>query len=214
MASSITGPGTAARPTRKHRRPADDVVTVSLRKMAERLRRTREEAGLSLRQLAERAGVAASTIQKVESGKIVPSVAVMVRLADALNRRAAHFIEDDGQTLTDVRLLRRGSGRRVGKPAAPVIFEHIAEPLLDPRMEAFRVTVKPGAHSGGEEPITYRGEEIVLCTRGTLVFEMRGQEYRLRPGDTLHFKGNIPHTWRNPGPGEAEMIMVCAFAYP
>jgi transcriptional regulator with XRE-family HTH domain len=182
--------------------------------MTERIRRAREEAGLTLRQLADRAGVAASTIQKVESGKIVPSVAVMVRLADALNRRASYFIESDGQTLTDVRHVPHGAGRRLGEATAAVQFEHIAEPLVNPRMEAFRIRVKPGGRSGGEDPIIYRGEEIVVCTRGSLVFEIREQEHHLHPGDSLHFKGDIPHAWYNPGPGEAEMIMVCAFVYP
>jgi transcriptional regulator with XRE-family HTH domain len=182
--------------------------------MAERLRRAREEAGLTLRQVADRAGLAPSTVQKVESGKIIPSVAVMVRLADALNRRASFFIEDDAQAMADVRFVPRGSGRRVGKAANPVRFEQIAEPLANPRMEAFLITVKPGGRSGSDEPIIYRGEEIVVCTRGTLVFEMRGQEHRLHRGDTLHFKGDIPHTWYNPGPEDAEMIMVCDFVYP
>lgn len=53
----------------------------------------------------------------------------------------------------------------------------------------------------------------MICTRGTLVFELRGQEYRLQPGDVLHLKGDIPHHWSNPGPVLAEAIMVLAFTY-
>ena len=49
--------------------------------------------------------------------------------------------------------------------------------------------------------------------RGLLRFEIRGVEYVVRTGDTLHFKGDIPHGWRNPGPGEAQVLMVCAFGY-
>lgn len=203
----------AHRGERPRRHQTDAALAASLHKMAERLRRAREEAGLTLRQVAARANLAPSTVQKVESGKIVPSVAVMVRLADALNRRASFFIEDDAQAVADIRFVPRGAGRRVGKASAPVRFEQIAEPLVNPKMEAFLIQVRPGGRSGSDEPIIYRGEEIVVCTRGTLVFEVRGQQYGLRRGDTLHFKGDIPHSWFNPGPGDAEMLMVCAFVY-
>lgn len=195
-----------------HGRKLDAALVASLHRMAERLRRAREDAGLTLRQVGERSGLAPSTIQKVERGQIIPSVAVMVRLADALNRPASFFIEDNEHAEADIRIVPRGAGRQVGK-GSPVQFVHVAEPLISPKMEAFLIKVEPGARSGGQEPIIYRGEEIVICMRGTLVFEIREQEYRLRRGDVLHFKGDIPHTWHNPGPGDGEMLMVCAFAY-
>ena len=79
-------------------------------------------------------------------------------------------------------------------------------------MEAYLVTVQPGGQSDSSEPITYRGEEIFICTKGRLRFELRGKEYLLSPGDTLHLKGDIPHRWENPGPREAAMLMVGAFS--
>lgn len=191
----------------------DDQLLRSLRRIADRFRRAREEAGLTLREVAQRAGLAPSTIQKIESHKIVPSIAVAVRLAHALNRRASYFLEDDQQAATDVRFMPRGQGRFFGKSEHAVAFRQIAEPLVNPRMEGYILTVQPGGHSGNLEPIIYRGEEIVICTKGRLRFILRGQEYLLSPGDTLHFKGDIPHRWENPGSVAAEMIMIIAFTY-
>ena len=191
----------------------DEQIQYSLRRIADRFRRAREEAGLTLREVAERAGLAPSTIQKIESHKIVPSIAVAVRLAHALNRRASYFLEDDQQAATDIRFIPRGKGRFLGKKGHPVAFQQIAEPLVNPRMEGYLLTVQPGGHSGDVEPIIYQGEEIVICTKGRLRFELRGQEYLLSPGDTLHFKGDIPHRWENPGSVPAEMIMIVAFTY-
>lgn len=191
----------------------DELFAVSVHRIAERFRRGREELGLTLRQAAERAGLAPSTIQKIENHKIVPSIAVVVRLAHALNRRASYFIEDNHQEQTDVRLIERGHGRQLTKDDAPVAVEQIAEPLVNPRMEAFQLTIQPGGQSGEIESMIYRGEEIVICKKGKLRFELRGQEYLLSPGDTLHLKGDIPHGWENPGSHEAVIIIVCAFSY-
>jgi transcriptional regulator with XRE-family HTH domain len=192
-------------------RKREEVVATSLQLLARRLRQARQEAGISLRELAKRAGVAASTIQKIERGRLVPSVAVTVRLAEALGRRPSYFIDGHMADDVEVRLVPKGQGRVVASPGSPIFFERIAEPLAEPQMEAFRVVVQPGGHSGAETAIAYRGEEVVVCLRGRLLFEVAGQSYLLGPGDTLHFKGHLPHTWRNPGPEEAEMLMVCAF---
>jgi len=187
-------------------------VRSSLELLPRRLREARQGAGLTLRELAQRAGVAASTILKIEQGKLVPSVAVTVRLAEALGRRPSYLIEGDRPDGTEVRLIPRGGGRLVAKPGSPIVFERIAEPLVDPQMEAFLVTLKPGGHSGRESPLSFQGEALVFCLRGRLLFQFPHQSYLVTPGDVLHFKGHLAHRWSNPGPEEAEAIMVYAFA--
>ena len=192
--------------------PVPDRHHISLRKAAEKFRRAREEAGLSLRELAEKAGLAPSTVLKVERSQVVPSLAVCIRLADALNRKISYFVED-GDAHDDVRFIRKGEGRRASPPGARVVTEVVAEPLANPRKEAFLLTIAPRGGSGREAPIVYRGEEIVVGVKGRVRFDIRGVTYVVRPGDTLHFKGDVPHTWANPGPGEAQILMVCAFGY-
>lgn len=185
---------------------------VSIRKAAEKFRRAREDAGLSLRDLGRKAGLSPSTILKIETSRVIPSIAVCIRLADALNRKISYFVEDEEPTL-DVRFVARGRGRRVRRRAALVATEVLAEPLRRPRMEAFRITVKPRGGSGRDAPVVYRGEQIVFGVQGEVTFEVRGVRYAVRRGDTLHFKGDIPHTWQNRGATTAQMLMICAFGY-
>lgn len=189
-----------------------DRARVSIRKAAEKFRRAREDAGLSLRELAEKAGLSPSTILKVETSRVIPSIAVCIRLADALNRKISYFVEDE-ESKIDVDFVPNGKGRVASRKGALIRTEVIAEPLRNPRMEAFRITMKPRGGSGREAPVVYRGEEIVMGVKGRIRFEVRGREVFVGPGDTLHFKGDIPHSWQNRGPGEAQMIMICAFGY-
>ena len=51
--------------------------------VSHRVRRAREAAGLSIRELAGRAGVAASTVWRVESGRLDPTVSMLERLLEA-----------------------------------------------------------------------------------------------------------------------------------
>ncbi len=42
-------------------------------------------------------------------------------------------------------------------------------------------------------------EEFLHILEGTVVLEVAGNETHLNAGDTAHFKGNVKHTYKNPG---------------
>lgn len=190
----------------------EERLRTSLRRAAEKFRRAREEAGLTLRELGQRAGLAPSTILKIENSTVVPSLAVCIRLAEALGRPISYFAEQDTSP-ADVRFVGRGRARVSEVRGSPIVIEHIAERLVHPRMEGFLFRVGKGGKSGREVPISYHGEEIVIGVQGCIRFEIRGREYLLKPGDVLHLKGDVPHFWENASNGESAMYMICSFAY-
>lgn len=59
--------------------------------IGERIKQARKAAGLSLRTLADRAGVTAMAISKYETGKSTPSSGVLLSLAKALGVRTEYF---------------------------------------------------------------------------------------------------------------------------
>jgi transcriptional regulator with XRE-family HTH domain len=66
----------------------------ALSDMAKQIRGCRMEEGLTLQQLSTRSGVAASTIHKVESGQMVPTVAILLKIARGLGRRPDELVRD------------------------------------------------------------------------------------------------------------------------
>ena len=70
-----------------------------------------------------------------------------------------------------------------------------------------RACVAPGA-SSGRKPMQHPGEELVHVTSGMLEFTVTGQKYTVERGSTLHFQGDQPHTWRNPGKAEARAVWM------
>lgn len=55
------------------------------------LRQWRERRGLSVRALAERAGVSYVTVVRIETGRLSPTVATLEKLAEALGIRVRDF---------------------------------------------------------------------------------------------------------------------------
>ena len=58
-----------------------------LKRIASRIREWRDAAGLTLQKLGDRAGVSASTIHKIENLQTIPTIAVLLKIANGLNRR-------------------------------------------------------------------------------------------------------------------------------
>ena len=181
------------------------VVDEELARISQRIRDWREEAGLTLQELARKSGVATSTIQKVETEQMIPSVAVILKIARGLGRRAADLVHDAGDELEIIHL--RARERHAIGTEGELLVERLSGDLFDPALEMWRVTLHPGV-SSGRDAIHYEGEEIAVGERGAVTFRVAEREYVLRSGDTLHFKASLPHSWRNDGESVARFTVT------
>lgn len=180
----------------------------ALEKMSKRVRAWREELGLSLHELASRSDVAASTIQKVETGQMVPSVAVLLKIARGLDRRPAELVSDQTEELDTV--LLRAKEHPVISASQRMRVERLSGDLFEPAIEMWRVQLHPG-YGSGKGTYAYEGEEVILCEEGEVTFRIGEEEYRLQAGDTLHFKAGIPHQWWNSGRTTARILVAGNF---
>jgi transcriptional regulator with XRE-family HTH domain len=174
-----------------------------------KVRQMRQQLGLSLQQLAGRSGVSAAAIHKVERGDMVPTITTLLKLCAALDRPIGYFVDDAvrGEPVA----VRLDAADRPGPPAewAPanqgVAAESFAVP--DERLPGGGVfaVVEPGGH-GASPGSSDAGEELVLVQQGTLAVDVAGEQYLLRPGDSLHYPTNRPRSWRNPGDQPAHAL--------
>lgn len=167
----------------------------------------RKQMGLSLQQLGERSDVSAAAIHKIEQGGMVPTITTLLKIAGALGRPVSYFVEEDvGQD--DVAVLTPpGEDRPVYTSHKGITLNSISGPYGRFLLAGARATVAPGANSG-RKPMQHPGEELVHVTSGILQFTVTGQAYTVEAGSTLHFRGDQPHTWRNPGAAEAHAVWM------
>jgi len=184
------------------------VIDENIRKIGDKLARARESMGLTLQQLADISGVAPSTIQKVETGAMMPSIAIMMKIARGLHKKIGFFLDEE-EASNEVSLVRKRDRKSTGLRRDGFSVQSLTTDLINPEMDGFILTLPPGAHSG-EEPVYHRGEELVYCIRGKVNFRINGKDFTLGPGDSLHFKSDLPHFWKNPGRAQAELIIVCS----
>ena len=69
------------------------------------------------------------------------------------------------------------------------------QPLLPGNeLSSFILNVPPGYRS---ETVSHAGEEILYVLEGAITQRLDDQEMVLCAGDSLHFRGNRPHSWSN-----------------
>lgn len=168
------------------------------------LRTLRQERGLSLRALAELCELSPNTISLIERGETSPSVSTLHRLATALGVHVSNFFVEPADR---VRTIYTPADKRVRSGSASVVLESLGWGLEGQACDPFIVTLKPGAHSG-RLPMVHAGTELIHVFEGKLSIEVATQNYLLKPGDTLLFRGEQPHRWQNPNSSPAIFLMM------
>ena len=180
-------------------------IDEELARISGRIRARREAGNLTLQELAQRSDVATSTIQKVETAQMIPSVAVILKIARGLGLGPADLISDREPNLEVVQL-RSGERHPIGV-AGKMMVERLSGDLVDSAVEVWRVSLHPGVSSGSGS-IRYDGEELVIGEAGKVTFRLGEREHTVAAGDSLHFRASIPHSWRNDGKSVARFTVT------
>ncbi len=178
-----------------------------------RVRALREAMGLSLRQLAERSGVSATTLSQVERGTTSPTLQIAARIARGLELRLSQLLrldEDGAVTVVRARERRQGPTRAGGRSRGHR-YEVLTPPLPGQRAELSRHVLAPGAATGGADdpPMHEPGSrETALVEAGSVVLHCDGVVHPLATGDCVTFDADLPHHFDNPGPDEAAFLAI------
>jgi len=183
------------------------MVDESIIKIGKKIRQLRRKLNLSLRDLAEYSGTSASAIHKIESNSMVPSIAVLIKIAQALKKNVSYFI-GEGNGVSQVVHVRPEDRGVLYVKNSKLTVENIASTVSECQLEATLLRIKKGGTSG-EITLIHPGEEIKFCLKGKMEYTIEKNKFILGPGDCLHFKSELPHSWKNVGKGDAEILSVC-----
>ena len=171
---------------------------VDLEALGTRVRAERARRGLSLAQLADRAGVSRSMLSAIERGGKSPTVLVLDRVATGLGTSIARLLgeEQPGRVV----VLRRGDQQVARDPSG--WERRIVSPVLPGvEFEMMRTTIEAGVDAGVFLPHAPGSREYVAIERGTLTLTLDGAVHTLHAGDSVYYAGDCHHGFANRGAG-------------
>jgi XRE family transcriptional regulator, regulator of sulfur utilization len=156
------------------------------------VKQLRETRGATQAQMAKLAGVPRATWGNLESGAAHPTLAVIDRVATALQ-----------VTIEELVAVPRASAQRYARGALPVrqrgevtVYKLLPDPI--PGMEIDRIERPAGARMAGV-PHTPGTREYLTCESGEILLVAAGERFDLAPGDLVAFHGDQRHSYANPG---------------
>lgn len=175
--------------------------------LGERIRKKRQERGLSLSQLALRTDLTASFLSQVERDLAEPSITSLRKIADALNVPIFYFLMDPRDHSP---VVRRSERKVLNFPRSHLTFE-LLSPDLNRQMEVIMARLDPGT-STSEMPLPHPGEECVVVLEGKMVITIGEEEYELEQGDSIYYFSGIPH--KITSVGQKALVFVSAITPP
>ncbi len=173
-----------------------------------RLRAERQDQGLTLKDVAEKAGCSLSMLSKIENDQASPSLKTLHQITAALGTSIVQlFSEDSGEAVSLYRSGQRPSVMVRRNSDQPAIFiERLSPTFPDTKLDANIHTLEPGADSGGD--IRHEGEEIGYVLEGAAELCVDGELISLTAGDSFYFSSELPHRYRNTHDGTTRILWV------
>ena len=175
----------------------------------DRIRRVRQERGLTIKDLGSRTGIDTADLESMESGETIPALGQLVRLGRALDMKMGYFVSPGIEKLiTVVRKDERQPISRYGETKSiehGYFYESLAPEKADRLMEPFIVTLVP---TDKEEFSTHAGQEFLYVLEGEMKVQVGDRVEFLKPGDAAYYDSNQPHLVRCAGATVTKVLAV------
>jgi transcriptional regulator with XRE-family HTH domain len=178
------------------------------------IRDARRAQGLSLRALSARAGLAYSTLSKLENGKMSLTYDNLTRLAQALNLDLKDVIASTDQDVAPVALGRRSvtrAGEGLDAGSEKHVHHYPAADLLGKIMTPILIDVQARSVEELGGLVRHAGEEYIYVLRGAM--ELHSDLYAplaLGQGDSVYFDSGMAHGYVRTSTEPCVVLAVCA----
>jgi transcriptional regulator with XRE-family HTH domain len=182
---------------------------ITEKRLGERIRRLRLKKSMGLVELGRHTGLSASFLSQLETGRVVPTLRNLARIAMVFSKDLSYFFESEPAAI--FRVHRKNDRVRMpqtGVEPPTYTFESLGymvpDRLMDPYFAEFvplPQQVEPKAHQHG-------GFEFLYVLGGELAVRHGDQEAMLGTGDAVYFDSGTPHSYRCAGAKPAEALIV------
>lgn len=177
-------------------------------RLSARLRGHRIHRNMTGTALARAAGISGAMLSKIESGERIPSVPVLVALSRALGIDVGELFGNTSASSAPVLITARDREAHDIQPDDNHIRIEQLGLMELPEIQIRLLRMTGNSRSRPTKPVIFDGFWIDHVLRGEIVMRIGSTEYHLRAGDTLTYRGDVPHHLVGFPGGETELLVV------
>jgi transcriptional regulator with XRE-family HTH domain len=174
----------------------EQTISATLDLVGPRLRKVREQRGITLTDVAHRTGISKSTLSRLENGQRRPSLELLLPLAQVYGVPLDDLV--GAPEVGDPRI--RLKPRRVhGRTVLP-LTQHPGG------VQAWKIIIP--ANQSEPAPRSHDGYEWLYVLTGRMRLILGDQDLVLGVGEAAEFETRLPHWFGSTGDGPAEVLSI------
>src|SRR5579862_2597850 len=207
----MTDPATV-RTEETQKSQVDDETTerfIAEKHIGERIKRLRLKKSMGLVELGRHTGLSASFLSQLETGRVVPTLRNLARIAMVFGKDLSYFFESEPHTVFRVhRKKERVRLPQTGVDDPTYYFESLGYMVPDRHLDPYYAEFIPLKKNTDVRPHVHPGYEFLYVLDGELEIRHADRMHVLEPGDSVYFDASTPHSYRCAGKIPAVAIIV------
>jgi transcriptional regulator with XRE-family HTH domain len=188
---------------------------IAEKRIGERIKRLRLKKSMGLVELGKHTGLSASFLSQLETGRVVPTLRNLSRIAMVFSKDLSYFFESEPNAL--FRIHRRQERVRLpqtGVTTPTYYFESLGYMVPDRHMDPYFAEFIPLTKDMEPRAHMHPGYEFLYVLDGEMEIHHGEQACTLEPGDALYFDASTAHSYQCAGKRPATAIIVTMHQAP
>ncbi len=188
---------------------------IAEKRIGERIKRLRLKKSMGLVELGRHTGLSASFLSQLETGRVVPTLRNLARVAIVFGKDLSYFFEAEPQAM--FRIHRKKERMRLpqtGVDDPTYYFESLGYMVPDRQLDPYYAEFLPQTKPGEVRPHVHPGFEFLYVLEGELEIRHAEKTHILEAGDGVYFDASTPHAYKCHGKEPAKVIIVTMHQQP
>ncbi|WP_263408202.1 helix-turn-helix domain-containing protein [Terriglobus tenax] len=186
-------------------------ASIQAKEIGKKIRRLRLSRSMGLVELGVQAGLSASFLSQLETGRVVPTVKHLARIAQAFDKDMAIFFHRAPEKDEPFRILREDERIHLklgGKGTAEMITQNMSALIPDHRIVPCIADLAPSDQGVGFHPTIFQGLEFVFVMEGELEMTVGREIQTAHTNDAIWVDGHIQRIYRSANSSNAKAMII------
>lgn len=174
--------------------------------IANNIKNAREERKLTLDSAASITGVSRSMLTQIEKGDVNPTISILWKIANGYKISFTSLMEKLGEN--DIFIPCTSP---ITEEANSKYYNFPTFPFDDEKLfEMYRIVIEVDGYLEAQPHLAF-SEEYITVFEGSVEIMLENTRYILNQGDSLRFKADQKHSYRNIGDKTASLSMLISY---
>jgi transcriptional regulator with XRE-family HTH domain len=179
------------------------------KRIGERIKYLRQRKQMGLVELGRHTGLSASFLSQLETGRVVPTLRNLARIAMVFSKDMSYFFEPERPEL--FKILRAGDRQRLpqtGVEEPGYYFESLGQVPAEQTITPYVTEFLPSSEKRVTRSHRHSGNEFLYMLSGCLKLEHDNQVDTLGEGDAVFFNAEAVHSYERVGDSSCTALLL------